>query len=232
VPGGGRTVDTPAAVMAPNGGLYLVVRGTDDRVYFNYRDGSGWQGWRLVAAGRTENDGVTDLYTYSAPAVTWNSFYGTAEIYVRADNDRIYMDSNPNYWWNFGPYFGEVYGGGTTYSGPAAASGGNQVRVFARGTDSGNQIWMNWKWASGHYQGWYEALPNGATPDSPAAASDANGNYYVAVRGTNNLIYSFRGTWTQVGNGSTYSQPAIGYTPHGLCIFVRGTNNLIYHNCR
>jgi hypothetical protein len=128
------------------------------------------------------------------------------------------MDSNPNYWWNIGPYFGEVYGGGTTYSGPAAASGGNQVRVFARGTDSGNQMWMNWKWASGHYQGWYEALPNGATPDSPAAASDANGNYYVAVRGTNNLIYSFRGTWTQVGNGSTYLQPAIGYTPHGLCI--------------
>lgn len=226
VPGGGRTLDAPAAVTTP-AGLVLVVRGTDHLVHYNFRNNSGaWRGWAPVC-----NSGC--MTTYSAPAITYNSYWKGPEVFARGPGDKIYHSLSPNSPTNWGGWT-EVNGRGVTPSGPAVVQGGGQIRVFVRGAAGDNRVWYNWKNESGSFRtAGYEAINNGWTSDSPAAASDASGNIYVAVRGTNDRVYAFRGYWHEVGYGVTHSQPAIGYTPFGLCVFVRGTpNNLVYFNCQ
>ena len=88
-------------------------------------------------------------------------------------------------------------------AGPAQASGS---RTASSSTTSEQQ---QFGWL-----GWNEVPGNGFTVSGPATTS-YNGNDYVFVRGTNNLIYanSFNGTtwsgWSEVpGHGLTPSGPA------------------------
>src|SRR5262245_52821168 len=79
VPGNGFTPDAPAAVGGLSG-ITLVVRGTDNRIYYSrWRLQYGYTAWSEVqGAGRTP----------SAPAV--NSF--GPKIYVRGTDNRIYAN--------------------------------------------------------------------------------------------------------------------------------------------
>ena len=84
IPGGGRTTAGPAAAGWYGGGVpvwtYLVVQGTDGRIYDNTRSypGGSWTGWREIPGGGS---------TPSAPAAfstPWNV------VYVRGTDNKIY----------------------------------------------------------------------------------------------------------------------------------------------
>jgi hypothetical protein len=79
VPGGGRTIDAPAAVEF-EGDLYLFVRGIGDGLHFNRFDGS-WSGWSEVPGGGR---------TPSAPAVT--VFEGDLYLFVRGTDDGLHFN--------------------------------------------------------------------------------------------------------------------------------------------
>src|SRR4051794_34530156 len=65
VPGGGATIGAPAAFKLDGGGgvLYVVVRGTDSRIYYNRLVTSdaltAWSGWRAIPGGGQTTSGPT-----------------------------------------------------------------------------------------------------------------------------------------------------------------------------
>src|SRR5207248_5144326 len=127
VPGNGFTSSAPAAVQ---GGNYIFVRGTDDRIYLNRRTGSSsWTGW-----GELPGDGRA----WSGPAavLTGNAYY----VFVRGTDSHVYFNFySGSSWsgWRLVPNDWTV-SDGMTYSAPAALynSFANRVEVFIRGTDN------------------------------------------------------------------------------------------------
>ena len=47
----GLTASAPAAISRNSGQVDVIVRGTNDRVYLNAYNGSGWSGWAEIPAG-------------------------------------------------------------------------------------------------------------------------------------------------------------------------------------
>ncbi|MFE7332570.1 hypothetical protein ACFU8W_48590, partial [Streptomyces sp. NPDC057565] len=85
------------------------------------------------------------------------------------------------------------------------------------------------------WTGW--TAHGGILVDSPAAATDANGNITVHVRGTDNKIQqrTFNGTswtdWTGLGgpNAGTFTgAPALTAINGRTNLFVRGTDNQLW----
>jgi hypothetical protein len=79
VKGDGRTGDAPAAAVY-DGKLYVVVRGVEDRVFYNSYDG-GWSGW-------TEAGGNGRISAAPSAAV----YHGELYVVVRGVQDRIYSN--------------------------------------------------------------------------------------------------------------------------------------------
>jgi hypothetical protein len=79
VKGDGRTTDAPAATVY-DGKLYVIVRGDQDRIYYNYFDGN-WSGWSEAGG---------DGQTPSAPAAT--VYNGKLYVIVHGDQNRIYYN--------------------------------------------------------------------------------------------------------------------------------------------
>jgi hypothetical protein len=119
--GYGRTRSGPAIV--PGTGE-IIVRGTDIKIYWNRRSGSGWTGWDLVPG---------DGRALSAPAAVRTA--GILWIAVRGTDDYVWYQSQQNGQWS-GWKQADVQVGVQpgTISRPALAdTGAIQPAMFIRG---------------------------------------------------------------------------------------------------
>jgi hypothetical protein len=51
VPGNGRTLSAPSAVVDAGGALHLFIQGLDDKIYTNRKQSGTWSGWSEVPGG-------------------------------------------------------------------------------------------------------------------------------------------------------------------------------------
>jgi hypothetical protein len=217
VPLGGATAAGPAAAIY-NGELSLIVRGTDNAIYYTRMNSGVWTGW-------TPLGGVT----LSEPTAV--AFNGELWVFVRGTTDRVYVNRFNGVSWSG---WSEVPGGGLTPSGPAAAVLNNEIYLFVRGTT--NRLYLN-RLTAGGWTGWSEVPGGGLTPDAPAVMV-AQSTVRVVVRGMDNHIYDslfglfFGWTgWAEVpGGGLTLSAPAVTFFKDQIWYFVRGTDNRLYRN--
>ncbi len=70
----GATLSAPAAVSRNSGMVDVIVRGTDDHLYLNAYNGSGWSGWAEIPGGMT---------TQHAPAAIVRTL-NTIDVFVRS----------------------------------------------------------------------------------------------------------------------------------------------------
>ncbi|MEM2507235.1 MAG: C1 family peptidase [Nitrososphaeria archaeon] len=201
---------------------YLVVRGTDNKIYWR-RHLTTWENWIKIPTGSTSE----------GPAAV--ACGGKLHMVVKGFNPENslwygYVDLSTN------SFSGWVRVPGLTPSKPALAVDPidcDKLYLVVRGMD--NSIWLN-IYDGNKWVGW-EKLP-GSTPDSPAVAI-LNGNLHIIVRGYNpsNSIYHgiynvdtkvFSG-WQRIP-GSTPSAPALAAKTDKdvLYLAVRGMDNRIY----
>jgi len=194
----GSTASAPALAAASDCSLYLVVRGTDNRIYLSVLPrGGSWSGWRKLPGT-----------TIDAPSVAVAG--STLHLAARgSDGSSIYhgrMDLTNNAW------LGWIRVSGSTPSRPAlAAVSSTEVYLAVRGSDS--RVYVN-RWNGVAWTGWSQILA-GSTPNAPSIAA-ANGQLYVAVRGTDSRIYWCSrplpsGSWSSWSKlpGSTPSSPTL-----------------------
>jgi subtilisin len=223
VPGGGFTPSAPAATGLDDD-LALFVRGTDSRIYVNWRlTTNQWTGWALVPGGG---------FTPASPAAA--VLNGNLGLFVQGTDSGLYVNwlLTTNQWTGWGL----VPGGGFTPSAPAATVLNGNLGLFVQGTDS--RIYVNWLLTNNQWTGW-GLVPGGAfTPASPAATV-LNGNLGLFVRGTDSRIYvnwllttnQWTGWGFAPGGGFTPASPAATGLEDELALFVQGTDNRIYVNC-
>jgi FtsP/CotA-like multicopper oxidase with cupredoxin domain len=184
--------------------LALVVRGSDNRVYYNVYDPTTlqWSNWRFTHTGVTNDKPAAailgDKLFIVVRGITLGSdvlYYGTADL-------------------SSDTFSGWIALGGTSTSAPVLASLHitSGLCVVVRG--SNNAVYLN-RWNGATWQGW-NALPSGSTPKSPAIAVYEN-TLHVVVTGmdgsslwynTMNLNTSAMGSWIPL-QGSSPSAPAL-----------------------
>jgi len=196
--------------------FYLVVRGLDGRVWWRQCSGVLCGVWSSVQEG----------FTDEAPGAVVVG--GRLWLVVRGLNNGLY----------FG-YVDLATGGfsgwqpipGGTYFRPALATDGSRLWLVVTGFDG--RVWVNkYDVATGQWGTW-QPVPVGSTNAAPAAAYYA-GRLYIAVRGTNGVIYyattsdgaSFS-SWSPLG-GSTPSAPYLTSDGTSLYLVVRGDDNRIW----
>lgn len=229
LPGGGSTPTAPAVV--PGSGE-VFVRGTDDRIYVNYREGGGWNGWvEVPGGGRTK----------AAPAAVRTA--GVLWIAVRGTDDYIYLQSHSSSggwsgWWRATVQTGIER---QTTSRPALANtGASQPSLFIRG--KGNDRIYEYQFGNGLIPyAWNEVPGGGRTYNGPAAHGRSSGTErtYLVVSGTDSRVYynvrNDRGQWQGwrefSGGGRTNESPAVsGDSIGNITLFVRGTDDLVYQS--
>jgi hypothetical protein len=240
-PGGGRTIDTPACAYL--NGIFVVVRGTNNELYWNYYN-NVWSGW-------------VDLHgkSASAPVLVSIPSLNRIDLVVQGTDNGIYhkfFPSPPGGVWSSSwdsP-------GGKTSSKPAAAfyfnhfpssTDFNYLFLVVRGTD--NNVYSSSFLIGGGWGVWVNL--SGKTLYAPTLAYYANGcspgtpsNCYsidaLAVRGTDNAVYhktltgywDWSGSWDSPG-GSITNSPALAYVPGSSAQFlllVEGSSNKLYSN--
>jgi subtilisin family serine protease len=174
VPGGGFTTSAPAATGLEDD-LALFVRGTDSRIYVNWRlSNNQWTGWSLVPGGG---------FSPSSPAAT--VLNGNLGLFVQGTDSRLYVNwlLTTNQWtgWSLVP------GDGFTPSSPAATVLNGNLGLFVRGTDS--RLYVNWLLTTNQWTGWDFVPGGGLTPSSPAATG-LEGEVVLFVQGTDNRLYT------------------------------------------
>jgi parallel beta-helix repeat protein len=201
---------------------YLVVRGSDNRIYYRTYDGS-WGDWKVVPSGTTCDSPAAVVY-----------------------DDKLYMvvrgiNGNNLYFGNVNlvddSFSGWSYITGSTLSKPILTcfESYDSLVLVVRGTD--NKVYTClYDVSSGTWNGWNQ-ISTGSTNAAPAAVKI--GNYvYIVVKGMDNGLYHGRLTvlsnvfsgWSWVG-GSTPSDPVVtNYDKSKLYLVVRGWNNIIYYN--
>jgi len=203
---------------------HLVVRGLDNRIYYRVYDSSGgsWESWDVVPVGATCDS--------PAAAVCC----GRLHIVVRG------MDGY-SLWYGWINLTDNSFPGwtrlsGSTPSAPTLTSNGTALclvvrgfndRIHFRSYDCASHAWEQWN-----------AVPTGATCDSPAAAMVC-GSLHVVVRGMDEYSLwhghftnpadpaSFSG-WTRL-SGATPSAPTLASDGTVLSLVVRGFNDRIYY---
>jgi hypothetical protein len=173
-PLGGTWASSPAVASPFLGRLEVYARGTDNNLYFNYLDESGWHGWSNM--GRPPNINLT-----SDPSAASQTGWMTALI-RGSDNAIWQIEWADNRWQPWRSL------GGIGTSAPAVASPfPGRLEAYVRGTD--NNIWINIYEAS-HWGGWSAlgAPPVGASDSNPAAVSHY-GFMDVFVRANDNTVW-------------------------------------------
>jgi len=213
----GATPSAPVLVDS-SGELYLVVRGTDNGIYYRATAGGSWSGGWTVVPGAT-ND---------VPSVA--VLDGDLHIVVRGTDNGIYhryMNLTTGAW------SGWIKLPGATISAPALATSSGVLHLVVRGTDNG--IYYRYWSVSGGWSSSWQQIP-GATDDVPALAILGN-NLHLVVRGTDDGIYhkmmdlnsrSWTG-WTFIGGATSSSPSIVASGSDRLDLVVRGTDNGIYH---
>ena len=208
----------------------LVVRGSDDQIYYRTLDPSSatWSSW-IALPGLTLDS--------PAAAVCGSQLY----IVVRG------LDGN-TLWFGYvnlndGTFSGFSWISGSTPSAPTLVSNGTALTLVVRGSDNmvyyrvytvQTQTWSAW-----------QAIPSGTTCDKISAVIQDN-ELHVVMRGfsttdvyANNTLWqssvnldsgAFSG-WTPMA-GSTPSAAAavLVQATNSIVVIVRGDNNLIYTN--
>ncbi|MFF7442739.1 hypothetical protein [Streptomyces sp. NPDC008122] len=184
-----------------------------------------WQGWQS-AGGKT----------FSPPSVTARG--NGLHLFIRDENNRVMRRRYDGSSWD--PWK-EMPGGQLTYTGPAATTLGDEaLYVFVR---EANGI-ISWnrhpRKSATNWDGW-KSVPIGETPSEPATMADSNW-VVLCVRGTDDKLHwistggDIWGEWNRVGDGVTYSSPAIAWYPGGFLnpndqmhLVVRGTDDGLHH---
>jgi parallel beta-helix repeat protein len=204
----------------PNFNNYLVVQGSNNRIYYrNYFNGA-WKDWKVVPSGTT----------CDTPAAA-------------VANDKLYMvvrgmDGNSLYFGSINlvddSFSGWDWISGSTPSKPVLIKeDDSNLCLVVRGTD--NRIYYRFYYCLADYWNGWLVTPSGTTPDTPAAA--INGDYlHLVVRGMTGGIYhqqvyiptqDYSG-WNS-GSGDTPSAPTLTNYGDDVILVVRGNNNIIYY---
>jgi len=202
--------------ISPQSGFYLVVRGLDGRVWWRQCSGVSCGVWSSVQEGATDE----------APGAVVVG--GRLWLVVRGLNNGLYFGYVDLATGRFSGW--QPIPGGTRFR-PALATDGSRLWLVVTGFDG--RVWVNrYDIATGQWGTW-SPVPEGWTVSAPAAAYYA-GRLYIAVRGTNGVIYyvttsdgaSFS-TWIPVA-GSTPSAPYLTSDGTRLYLVVRGDDNRIW----
>jgi hypothetical protein len=225
-PRGGAKGDP--SIASPGGGeLWLFVRGADDKLWIRRRFPSGeYTAWVRNDQGALKG---------SPKAMVRSP--GNLDVFVLGTDDRVYQLNGqiPIF---IGPWLplDEPAGAAGLVGDPVAAShDGNEVALFARGTD--NKLWGR-RWNGSVWSPWAQVVPDGVLASSPAATNSGRGGEVVFVRGTDNQLYSNErqgagwGGWMReslAGNNPFQDSPTAATRPSGhIDAAVRGVNNLAY----
>jgi hypothetical protein len=202
--------------------LYMVVRGSDNRIYYGSNVAGSWNGWNV--------QGPIPGSTPDSPAATRCA--GKLHVAVRGSDNGIYYGylTIPG-WGDFSHFWTKLPG--STLSAPALTSASDcTLYLVVRGSDNG--IYMM-TYAGSSWPTTWTKLP-GSTVDTPAlAATDTT--LHIVARGSDGLsIYhgqmdrsslNWLG-WVRI-SGSTPSRPALTtYASELLFLTVRGSDNKIY----
>ena len=166
---------TPSAptLVSYDSKLVLVVRGFNNVIYYRSYD--------CVSETWTEWFGVSDGATCDSPAAA--VLETNLHLVVRGFSTTD-VSGNNTLWHGTVNLMDDVFSGwtrlpGATPSAPALAVSEPLGNLYLSVRGMSDVIWIN-TWNSGAWQGW-EALPDGATCDSPAATV-VNGELHIAVR--------------------------------------------------
>ena len=225
----GAMLSTPALVC-DGYETHMVVRGTDNGIYYmrtDYMGGGGWSGTWTQIPGKTCDE--------PALAIMGNDLH----LVVRGMDNGLYhkiMNINTGVWGDWIPL-----GGSTTSAPTFITSTTNSLALVVRGSDDGiyynsyirvplgGDLWLVM------WTGWTSL--GGATCDKPALASDGT-TLTLAVRGMDNGIYVkakdlSSGVWSEWlhFSGATPSPPAVEaeFTEDDFVLAVRGMDNMIYY---
>ncbi len=211
---GGVIIGAPAVASWSRNRLDCFVRGTNNRMYHKWWNGSRWNGWENLGGVIVE----------SPTAVSWGP--NRIDCFAPGTNNHMYHK-----WWNGSQWNGWEDLGGVIIGAPTVASWGhNRLDCFVRGTN--NRMYHKW-WNGTRWSGW-ENL-GGVLASAPAAVSWGSNRIDCFVAGTNNHMYHkwWNGTrwsgWEDLG-GVIIGAPTVASWAHNrLDCFVRGTNNRMYH---
>ncbi|HEU4426489.1 MAG TPA: hypothetical protein VFR67_28445 [Pilimelia sp.] len=217
--GYGRTYDAPAITTTSDGSVWVVVRGTDDRVYFNRLRASQWSGWIEVPGGRT---------TWVAPAVTGDP-YGDLNIVVRGTDNRIwimrwYGDTAGNGSWDTS--WRVLVNSTTPTLAPAVLWNHTRYRLETYVRQAGNGLYRCYGYSC---SGWTALDGGGATPSSPAAGwwpGPPSGYGYLVVRGTDNRLWRTTKTYSVAFGTDWWTWHSTFTTPEAPGVAVDTVGNL------
>jgi hypothetical protein len=213
IDGGLPTVDAPSQNWVPISDINQLVPGDILATHQGHRWGDDWHGG--LYAGKVG----TTHYQWDS-----SNLNGVSGAYKRP------------YWTGFRYYYKPTHDlltkpvGGTTAA--SVKLGDGRLEVFMRGRDgliyrtaqtAANGSWSTWS-----------SLP-GAVGGNPVVAAQANGNFVMAARASNNETWvrtrSSTGTWGSWASlgGVTFDDPALGRNSDGrLQVFVRGDTGNVY----
>lgn len=191
----GLTLGRPALAWAPNNQqMFFYIRGTDNQIYGRFWDLSGYSpDWGAPGSNLTSL--LLPLDARSSPAAAWTATGNQLSISVRGANNHLYEKT----WTSAGfTNWVDISGGFQMTSSPSVAPmNWGETRYFlARGTD--NQLYGMYG-TPGSYSA-FSSLGGNLTA-APASVWSADGDYYIAVRGTDNQYYY------------KYWKAATGYVP-------------------
>lgn len=194
--------------------LYHVVRGVDNRIYYNVWNSTHWAGWASLP-GATRDSPAVAVFGNNLHVVVVGMDGGLWHGYVNL------TDSTFSAW---------TLLSGATPSAPTLAASATKLYLVVRGNDD-RICYRSWDGIT--WSGWASLL--GATANRPAAAV-LGGNLHIVVNGLDGNIYhgyvnlttsTFSG-WTPL-SGSTPSPPELTASATKLYLAVRGNDNKIYY---
>ena len=210
--------------------LDLFVRGTDNKMYHKWWNGSAWgpslTGWESLGGNLA---GVPC-------AVSWGP--NRLDIFARGPGGELLHK-----WWSgsaWGPSLTgwETLGTGLTSDPVAVCWGPNRLDVFARGP--GGAVVHKW-WNGSAWGPSISGLENmgGVIQGEPSVVAWGPNRLDVFVRGTDNAVWhkAWNGSqwkpsvtgWESLGGVITSDPVAVAWGPNRLDIFVRGTNGAVFH---
>jgi hypothetical protein len=225
---GGILGSSPAVAAGPDGTLDVFVRGTDSALWHRGFAGS-WGEWQSLGGVLTSEPAAV------SPAP------GRLDVVARGGDGAIWHRAHSEGQWHEWTSLG-----GHSTSAPAVTSwGGARLDVFARGTD--HALWQRSRdivpskgaAASDSIPTWGDWQSRGGVLWSdPAAVSPRPGHIDVAVRGTDNALWTLHhdsGVWQEWRSpgGKLLSAPAAAATRDQWWVLGAGADNTatLLHAC-
>jgi len=253
-PLGGVVTSDPATSSWQPGRLDTFVRGTDNRLWHKWYQGS-WSGWESLGGVLTSAPaaaswgpdridvfalaGAGSLQHWWFDGAAWRGWEDLGGSLTAAPSVSAWTPGRLDVFARgtagdvVHRYFDNGWSaweslGGACVGAPAAVSWvSGRIDLFVRGTD--NQLWH--KWYQGSWSGW-ESL-GGVLTSAPSAASWAEGRLDVFGRGTDNALWhrfyqEAWGPWESLGGVLTTGPSAVSWAPERLDVFAGGTDSQLW----